>query len=56
MELSCIFAEDMLPEVAYTKLGWVLGHTTKMEEVKKMMLTNYAGEINERIDGGSFLY
>ncbi len=56
IELNCIFAEDMLPEVAYIKLGWVLGHTNKLEEVRKMMLTNYAGEINERIDEKSFLY
>ena len=56
IELNCIFAEDMLPEVAYIKLGWVLGHTNKLEEIKKMMLTNYAHEINERIDEGSFLY
>ncbi|MBI4452932.1 Glu-tRNA(Gln) amidotransferase subunit GatD [Candidatus Woesearchaeota archaeon] len=56
IELDCIFVEDMLPEVAYVKLGWVLGHTTKHEEVKKMMLTNYAGEINERIGEKGFLY
>ena len=46
----------MLPEVAYIKLGWVLGHTPKPEEIKQMMLTNYAGEITERSDEKSFLY
>ncbi|MBI1935338.1 Glu-tRNA(Gln) amidotransferase subunit GatD [Candidatus Woesearchaeota archaeon] len=56
MELNCIFAEDMLPETAYVKLGWVLGHVPKIEEVKKMMLTNYAGEITERSDARGFLY
>ncbi len=56
IELNCIFAEDMLPETAYVKLGWVLGHTHKIEEVKEMMLTNYAGEINERTDEKAFLY
>jgi len=56
MELNCIFAEDMTPETAYVKLGWVLGHTNKMEEVRKMMITNYAGEINERIGEKGFLY
>ena len=56
MELSCIFAEDMLPETSYIKLAWVLGHTSKPEEIKKMMLTNYAGEITERSDEKSFLY
>ena len=56
MELNCIFAEDILPETAYIKLGWVLGHTHKLDEVRKMMLTNYAHEISERIDENSFLY
>jgi len=56
IELNCIFAEDMLPETAYVKLGWVLGHTDKLDEVKKMMLTNYAGEISERSDEKAFLY
>ncbi|KYK35669.1 MAG: glutamyl-tRNA(Gln) amidotransferase subunit D [Theionarchaea archaeon DG-70] len=45
-----IFAEDMLPEVAYIKLLWILGHTRKMDKVREMMLTNYAGEITERTE------
>ena len=56
IELNCIFVEDMLPETAYVKLGWVLGHTNKIDEVKKMMLTNFAGEISERTDEKAFLY
>ena len=56
IELNCIFAEDMLPETAYVKLGWVLGHTHKIDEVKKLMLTNYAYEISERTDESAFLY
>lgn len=45
---GAIYCEDMLPEVAYIKLMWVLGHTSDMDEIKKMMLTNIAGEINDR--------
>ncbi|MBI3027629.1 Glu-tRNA(Gln) amidotransferase subunit GatD [Candidatus Woesearchaeota archaeon] len=56
VELNCIFAEDMLPETAYIKLGWVLPQAKNIEEVKDMMLTNYAGEITERIDERAFLY
>ena len=56
VELNCIFAEDMMPEKAYVKLGWVLAHTKKYEEIKKMMLTNYSGEITERSDMKAFLY
>ncbi len=53
---NVIYAEDMLPEVAYIKLGWVLGHTQNYDEVKKMMLTNIAGEISERTESEGFLY
>ncbi|MBN2112157.1 Glu-tRNA(Gln) amidotransferase subunit GatD [Candidatus Woesearchaeota archaeon] len=56
IKLKCIFAEDMLPETAYVKLGWVLGHTTKPEEVKKMMLAKAAGEVSDRHQPDSFLY
>ena len=56
IKLKCIFAEDMLPETAYIKLGWVLGHAKKPEEIKEMMLKNIAGEITERSLPDSFLY
>jgi len=39
---------NMLPEAAYTKLIWVLGHTRNVEEVKKLMQTSIAGEITMR--------
>ncbi|OFX89912.1 MAG: glutamyl-tRNA(Gln) amidotransferase subunit D [Bacteroidetes bacterium GWF2_33_16] len=39
MDKGIIPAENMLPEVAYIKLGWALGQTTDREEVKKLMLT-----------------
>lgn len=55
-DAGVIYLNDMLPETAYVKLGWVLGHTKKLSEVKEMMLKNYAGEINERIPENSFLY
>jgi len=48
LQTGVIYAEDILPETAYVKLGWVLGHTKKLEKVKEMMLTNYAGEIVDR--------
>lgn len=46
----------MTPEAAYVKLGWALAHTKDPEEVKKMMLTNYAGEILEKVDPRAFLF
>jgi glutamyl-tRNA(Gln) amidotransferase subunit D len=39
---------DWLPETAFVKLAWVLGHTKDMKKVKEMMLTNYCGEISKR--------
>ena len=48
-ETGAISGEDMLPEVALVKLGFVLGHKHKnLDEIRKMMLTNIAGEITER--------
>ena len=39
---------NMLPEVAWVKLGWALGQTDDLQEVKKIMLTPVNGEITER--------
>ncbi len=44
MDLGVIPGENMLPEVAYIKLGWALGQTNDREEVKKLMLTPINGE------------
>ncbi len=48
MELGVIPAGNMLPETAYTKLGWVLAQTNDRERIKKMMLTPINDEITER--------
>ena len=48
MSYGIIPAENMLPEVAYIKLGWALGQTDDTEKVKKIMLTPIAGEITRR--------
>jgi glutamyl-tRNA(Gln) amidotransferase subunit D len=48
-----IYLEDMLPETAFVKLGWVLGHSLWAkypEVVKKKMLENVAGELNPRLE------
>lgn len=47
-KIGCIFAEDMLPEVAYIKLMYALAHGNSFDEVKEIMLTNLANEISER--------
>ncbi|TFH01884.1 MAG: Glu-tRNA(Gln) amidotransferase subunit GatD [Calditrichales bacterium] len=48
MALGVIPTANMLPEVAYVKLAWVLGQTDDPEKVKEMMLAPIAGEITER--------
>ncbi len=39
---------DMLPETAYVKLMWAMGQAEAPEEVRKIMLTNIAGEFTLR--------
>ena len=48
MAKGVIPAENMLPEVAYVKLGWALGQTDDPDRVKQLMLRPISGEITER--------
>ncbi|HEX9250675.1 MAG TPA: Glu-tRNA(Gln) amidotransferase subunit GatD, partial [Ignavibacteriaceae bacterium] len=55
MELGVVPAANMLPEVAYVKLGWALGQTNDLEKVKEIMLTPINGEITEREPSNGYL-
>jgi glutamyl-tRNA(Gln) amidotransferase subunit D len=55
MELGVVPASNMLPEVAYVKLGWALGQTNDLEKVREIMLTPIAGEITEREPHNGYL-
>lgn len=55
LRIGVIPGEDLLPEVAYVKLMWLLPKTSDLEELKKLMLTNYAGEITLRTDPKAFM-
>jgi glutamyl-tRNA(Gln) amidotransferase subunit D len=48
MAKGIVPAENMLPEVAYIKLGWALGQTDDLDRVQKIMLTPICGEITDR--------
>jgi len=48
MAKGIIPAGNMLPEVAYIKLGWALGQTDDLAKVKELMLTPINDEITER--------
>ncbi len=50
MKTGLIFLEDMLPETAYVKLGWVMGHKEWKNKIREKMLENFAGEINKRLE------
>ena len=50
------FLGNMLPETAYVKLAWALGHTEDAGEVRKIMLNDIAGEISDREEPDTFLY
>jgi len=43
---------DILPETAFVKLGWVLGHSSwiRDKKVEKKMLENFSGEFNDRLE------
>ena len=45
LRIGVIPGEDMLPEVAWVKLMWVLAHVEDLEQVLGLMLENLAGEI-----------
>lgn len=46
--MGVIPGRNLLPEVGYVKLGWVLGQTSNPEEIKELLYTNIAGEFIER--------
>jgi len=55
MDAGIVPAANMLPEVAYMKLGWALGHTENLDEIRKLMLTPVAGETTEREPHNGYL-
>ena len=48
LDLGVVPLENMLPETALMKLGWVLGHTHDKAEVREMMRRPINHEITER--------
>ncbi len=48
MEMGVVPLANMLPEVAYMKLGWALGQTEDQDEVKRIMSTPTADDMTER--------
>jgi len=55
MDLGVVPGANMLPEVAYVKLGWALGQTTNPDKVREIMLTPINGEITDREPHNGYL-
>jgi len=48
LDMGVIPGRNVIPEVGYVKLGWVLGQTDTYEEAKELLMTNVAGEFLNR--------
>ncbi len=46
LKMGVLPARDMMPEVAYVKMMWILGHTTEPEDVRRLFLTDLRGEMD----------
>ncbi|HOY43743.1 MAG TPA: Glu-tRNA(Gln) amidotransferase subunit GatD [bacterium] len=55
MELGVTPMANMLPEVAYVKLGWALGQASDLKRVREIMYTPVNGEITEREPSNGYL-
>ncbi|KUO40309.1 MAG: glutamyl-tRNA(Gln) amidotransferase subunit D [Hadesarchaea archaeon DG-33-1] len=55
INIGVIPGEDMLPETAYAKLMWAIGHSQDPHKISRLMRTNLAGEIAPRTRPDAFL-
>jgi glutamyl-tRNA(Gln) amidotransferase subunit D len=55
-DIGFMSSYDMLSEVAFIKLAWVLGQTSDAKKVRELMQTNLAGEFGTRSLVDTFLY
>ena len=55
MGLGVVPAANMLPEVAYVKLGWALGQSHDRDEVRRIMLSPVNGETTDREPHNGYL-
>ena len=55
LQSGVVYLGDMLPETAYAKLLWALGHETTPEGVRSRLLRDRAGEctLRHRPDGAA---
>ncbi len=46
LTMGVLPARDMMPEVAYVKMMWILGHTEDPDDVRRLFLTDLRGELD----------
>ncbi len=54
LKMGVLPAQDMLPEVAYIKMMWILGHTEDPDEVRRLFATPMAHEMDCATDPRAF--
>ncbi len=54
LQMGVLPADDMIPEVAYVKMMWILGHTEDPKEVRRLFTTNLVGELGAATDPTAF--
>ncbi len=55
LDIGVVPLDNMLPETALMKLGWVLGHTDDRDEVERLMRRTINHEITEREPHNGYL-
>ena len=48
LRAGVVFLDDLLPETAYAKLLWALGHASTAHEVRELLLRERVGEFHHR--------
>jgi len=55
LDIGIVPLDNMLPETALMKLGWVLGHTREPDEVSRLMQENLSREVTGREPHNGYL-
>ncbi|MFT4312198.1 MAG: Glu-tRNA(Gln) amidotransferase subunit GatD [Candidatus Woesearchaeota archaeon] len=55
LKMGIVFVNDMLAEVAYVKLGWVLANYKKTDEQKHILQTAVAHEISQELSEDMYI-
>ena len=50
LRAGVLYLGDLLPETAYAKLVWALGHSSDPAKVAQLLTEDRAGEFHERHD------